>query len=88
MRRSDPLATHVADDRRKQPDRRTVRPGCRYGRRATDDPPPWLSLDDYARTYGVTTRHLRALIADGKLDAYRSGPLIRIRNLPPVQHRG
>jgi hypothetical protein len=77
----------VIEDRRDpcRPDRRKVpRPG---GRRETDEPCEWLSISDYARRYGVDRATVYKWLRADILLIYRVKTLVRIRNLPPDQHR-
>jgi excisionase family DNA binding protein len=74
----------VADDRREIADRRIVpRPG---GRRATDEPPEWVTVSAFARKMGVDRGTVYKWLEAGILDTYRVGLLLRIRNIPPDEH--
>jgi len=78
----------VNDDRRDptQPDRR--KDGNRRGGRRADDPQAaWLTIAAYARLYGIGRDTVYKWLSADLLWTYRVGPILRIRNLPPDQHR-
>lgn len=75
----------MSEDRRAQPDRRAgIRRG---GRRASDPPPEWVSISEFARRYGVARGTVYKWLAEEILVVYRVGSLIRVRNIPPDAHR-
>jgi hypothetical protein len=78
-------ARGVIDDRRQQPDRRA--PGRGGGRREYDEQPDWISVTRFAARYGVDRGTVYKWLGMQLLDIYRVGSLVRIRNLPPDQHR-
>lgn len=71
-------------ERREDNRRRLPRPG---GRRADDDPPEWVTISSYADRFGVNRTTVYKWLGEGLLETYRVGALVRVRNVPPDEHR-
>lgn len=72
-------------ERRGQGDRRlSPRVG---GRRASDIPAEYVTVTEFARRYGVGRDTVHKWIGAGILRFYRVETVVRVRNLPPDQHK-
>lgn len=74
----------MKDERREVDRRRFPRAG---GRRAGDPPAEWLSIQAYAECYGAHPNTVAKWVRSKILEVYRIGRMVRIRNIPPDQHR-
>lgn len=70
----------------KNAERRTMLPR-RGGRRETDPPADWVTISAFARRYGIDRHTVYKWLDARILQTYAVGKLLRIRNLPPDQHR-
>jgi hypothetical protein len=78
-----PNISDIQSDRR-DPSKSTRRSSARRGgRRASDLPPEWLSVSDYAHCYGVDRDTVHKWLQADLLESFRVGKLIRIRHTPP-----
>lgn len=48
-------------------------------------PSAWVSISDYARTYGIHRNTAAKWVKLGAVECYRKGHTIRVKNQPPTE---
>lgn len=55
--------------------------------RPDHQPSAWVSISDYARTYGLSRSTVYLLLKRGALEHYRVLSVVRIKDAPPDRHQ-